>query len=81
MTTETLQQLPATSAASQTFSPLELENRSAIPTAPAAYYLSRKNQTLRMWACLENGPIRPVRINKRLFWNVAQIRKLLAGGA
>jgi hypothetical protein len=30
---------------------------------------------------LENGPIRPVRINGRLAWPVAAIRALLEGGA
>lgn len=63
------------------FPPLEQETRSAIPTAPAAYYLSRKDQTLRAWACLENGPLRPIRINGRLAWPVAAIRALLEGGS
>ncbi len=67
--------------AANEFPPLELETRSAIPTDAAAYHLNRKGQTLRAWACLENGPIRPVRINGRLAWPVAAIRELLAGGA
>lgn len=62
------------------FPPLELETRTAIPTDVAAYHLNRKCQTLRAWACLENGAIRPVRINGRLAWNVADIKALLAGG-
>lgn len=62
------------------FTPLELETRTAIPTAEAAHHLNRKCQTLRAWACLENGAIRPVRINGRLAWKVADIRNLLAGG-
>lgn len=65
----------------QYFPPLEQETRSAIPTDAAAYHCNRKPQTLRAWACLENGPIRPVRINGRLAWPVAAIRKLLEGGA
>lgn len=59
---------------------LDLDTRTAIPTAAAAYHLSRKDQTLRAWACLENGPIRPIRINGRLAWRVADIRALLEGG-
>lgn len=74
----TEQQLQKVAAA---FTPLEQETRSAIPTADAAYHLNRKDQTLRAWACLENGPIRPVRINGRLAWPVAAIRELLEGGA
>lgn len=75
MTVEALQQLL------KQFPPLDQEPRSHIPTPPAAYYLGRKDQTLRAWACLENGPIRPVRINGRLAWPVAQIRALLSGEA
>ncbi len=30
---------------------------------------------------LENGALRPVRICGRLAWNVAEIKKLLSGGA
>ena len=63
--------------APQQFTPLELEHRPAVDTAAAAYYLSRRPQTLRGWACLENGPLRPRRINGRLHWVTADIRHLL----
>lgn len=65
----------------QNFTPLELETRTAIPTDAAAHHLSRKPQTLRSWACLENGALKPIRINGRLAWPVAAIRALLEGGA
>lgn len=61
----------------QQFPKLELVDRPTVPTAPAAYYLNRQQQTLRGWACLDNGPIRPIRINGRLAWPVAEIRRLL----
>lgn len=61
--------------------PLHLETRTAITTAEAAFHLNRKVQTLRTWACFENGAIRPVRINGRLAWKVADIRTLLNGGS
>ena len=64
-----------------TYCPLELETRPTVPTDAAAYYLNRQPQTLRAWACLENGALRPVRISGRLAWNVSQIRALLEGGA
>ncbi len=51
-----------------------------LPTNEAAMIMNRRPQTLRKWACLENGPIRPVRINGRLAWKVADIRTLLNGG-
>ena len=61
----------------QKFPPLELVHRPTVPTEQAAYYLNRRPQTLRGWACMENGALRPVRINGRLAWNVAQIRSVL----
>ena len=71
----------ATSAAHSlpVYPPLEQVTRPTVPTDAAAYYLNRQPQTLRAWACLENGPIRPIRINGRLAWPVAAIRALLNG--
>ena len=63
------------------FTKLELVTRPTFTTEEAAYYLNRKPQTLRAWACLENGALRPIRINGRLAWPVADIRKLLNGEA
>lgn len=62
------------------FTPLEQVTRPTVTTAEAAYYLNREPQTLRAWACLENGPLRPVRICARLAWPVADIRNLLNVG-
>ena len=62
------------------FQPLEEETRSHVNTACAAYHLTRQPQTMRAWACLENGPIRPSRIKGRLAWSVADIKHLLSGG-
>lgn len=59
------------------FPPLELEDRPAVDTAAAAHYLNRRPQTLRGWACHEDGPLRPLRINGRLAWPVAELRRLL----
>ena len=67
--------------ANQTFTPLEQVTRPTVPTDQAAYYLNRQPQTLRAWACLENGALRPVRISGRLAWPVADIKRLLSGGA
>jgi hypothetical protein len=52
-----------------------------LPTKEAAEALNRAPQTLRKWACYENSPIRPIRINGRLAWRVADIERLLNGGA
>ena len=61
----------------QQFPPLEQVTRPTVPTGQAAYYLNRRSQTLRGWACLENGPIRPIRINGRLAWPVADLKRVL----
>ncbi len=61
------------------FTPLYQEARSHVETACAGFHLNREDQTMRSWACLENGPIRPIRINGRLAWNVAEIKSLLKG--
>ena len=63
----------------QQFPPLDAVTSPAVNTASAAYYLNRKPQTLRVWACREDGPIRPVRINGRLAWRVADIRRVMEG--
>ena len=56
---------------------LERETRTAVDTETAAFHLSRKPQTLRLWACMENGPLRPLRVHGRLAWPTAEIRRLL----
>ena len=67
----------------QQFPPLELVNRPTVPTGQAAYYLMRRPQTLRGWACAEDAPggLRPVRINGRLGWPVAGIKAALGVAA
>lgn len=50
-----------------------------LPTNEAAAAINRRPQTLRRWACLEDGPIRPIRINGRLAWKVSDLTALLEG--
>jgi hypothetical protein len=57
--------------------PLEQETRSVLPTCEAARHLNRAEQTMRLWACYDSGPIRPIRINGRLAWPVADLRSVL----
>jgi hypothetical protein len=52
-----------------------------LPTIQAAAAINRRPQTLRRWACLEDGPIRPIRINGRLAWRVSDLQALLNGSA
>lgn len=65
------------STTSPTLVPLSRESRAALPTSEAAGHLNRSQQTLRLWACKENGPIRPVRVHGRLAWRTDDIRRVL----
>jgi len=67
----------ARAAPAPSFISLEFETRAAVDTETAAYHLSREPQTLRVWACKENGPIRPLRVHGRLAWPVAELRRVL----
>jgi hypothetical protein len=67
MTTATPKQFPA----------LESVTRPTVDTASAAYYLNRKQQTLRCWSIYGEGPVRPIRINGRLAWPVSELRRVL----
>lgn len=73
----------AADAATQTFEcpagfiPLDQETRTHVPTNVLCHHLSRKEQTARGWACHENGPLLPIRVNGRLAWAVADIRRIL----
>lgn len=58
------------------FTPLELETRVHLTTREAAFHLNRAEQTLRIWA-MRGTPIKPVRVNGRLGWPVAELKKLL----
>jgi hypothetical protein len=60
-------------------SPDQSNDRRIVSTDEAALLLNRKPQTLRKWACLENGPIRPVRIYGRLGWPLEKINQLTSG--
>lgn len=59
------------------YPPLHEETRPTVPTNQAAYYLNRKPQTLRGWACKKDGPIQPIHIGVHLAWRLADIRTLL----
>jgi hypothetical protein len=56
---------------------LAREQRTQVDTARAAFYLGRKPQTMRVCASAETGPVRPIRVNGRLAWPVAEIRAVL----
>jgi len=57
--------------------PLEAVGKPNLTTEETAYYTNRTPKTLRSWACYENGPIRPLRINGRLAWPVSEVKRIL----
>lgn len=61
------------------YPPLNLETRPRIPTEQAAYYLNRRPQTLRWWACYDMLPpgLDVKRINGRLAWSADSLREVL----
>jgi len=55
-----------------------------LTTMEAAAALKRRPATLRLWACRGDGPISPIRLNRRggpLLWREADILALLSGDA
>ena len=61
------------------YPPLTSESRITVDTATAAFHLNRRPQTMRKWACQGDGPLRPVRINGRLAWPVADLIRVQQG--
>ncbi len=57
--------------------PLAQETRANLPTNEAARHFNRAEQTLRLWAMREDGPVRPIRICGRLAWPVADMKRVL----
>lgn len=61
----------------KTYQPLEFVTSTTLPTADTAYHLNRAADTIRWWAATGKGPIQPRRVNGRLAWPVADIKRLL----
>lgn len=57
--------------------PLAQETRAALPTHEAAAQLNRAEQTLRLWAMRGDGAVNPIRVNGRLAWPVAELKRVL----
>lgn len=57
--------------------PLDQLNRPTVTTEEAAFYLNRKPQTLRAHASRDTGVVKPLRINGRLAYSVADLRRVL----
>lgn len=58
--------------------PLDQETRPTVGTTAAAHYLNLLPRTLHHWAMESyKSPIKPIRVNGRLHWPVAELRRLL----
>ena len=60
----------------QQFPPLELVTKPLLVTKELCHYANIAEQTAWVWACKESGPVRPVRIGRRLGWPTAAVKKL-----
>ena len=60
----------------KSYLPLEQVTKPNLTTDEASYYLDRKPQTLRIWACYKNGPIQPRNINGRSAWSTKEVKEL-----
>ena len=65
-----------TTRKSDGFPDIRTESRTHVPTNIAAHWLGRRPQTLREWS-MTNRHIIVHRVNGKLAWPVADIRKLL----
>ncbi len=78
---QTMREAAAPQKFTAQYLPLELVNKPNLTTAECAFYLNRRPQTLRGWACLENGPLRPARIGGLLAWSTATVKALAGIGS
>lgn len=51
------------------------EDRLLLSTRETARLLGYSEQTLRVWALYENGPINPIRYGRTLRWSKAEVYK------
>ena len=58
------------------YQPLELVTRPVLTTKELCHYANIAEQTAWAWACKESGPVRPIRIGRRLGWPTAAVKKL-----
>lgn len=58
---------------------LRKELPEVVNTFVAAKLLHLHPDTIRRWACIDSGPIRPIKIGRELLWRVSDIGKVLSG--
>jgi hypothetical protein len=71
---------PRHGTAAEQYPAIGLVTRPTVDTAAAAFYLNRRPQTLREWA-MTGKVIKPLRVNGRLAWPVADIMRVMGVAA
>ena len=65
------------SAALETrYAPLEMVTKPLLTTGELCHYANIRPQTAWVWACKESGPVRPIRIGRRLGWPTKAVKQL-----
>lgn len=58
------------------YPPLELVTKPNLTTKEFCHYANLALQTAWLYACKETGPVRPIRIGRRLNWPTAAVKQL-----
>ena len=58
------------------FPPLETVTKPNLTTKEFCHYTNLAEQTAWLYACKELGPIRPIRIGRKLNWPTIEVKKL-----
>lgn len=75
-TTEHSDGIRRAAIAPQQFPPLESVTRPNLTTQELCHYANIRPQTAWVWACKESGPVRPIRIGRRLGWPTKDVQRL-----
>ena len=61
------------------FPPLEQQSKPLLTTKEYCYYLNFAEQTAWIHACKQTGPVRPVKVGRKLGWPTAAVKALCLG--
>jgi hypothetical protein len=70
------QPAPEGKAVGQEYPPLEQVTKPNLTTKEFCFYANLAEQTAWIYACKESGPIRPIRIGRRLNWPTKAVKQL-----
>lgn len=76
MPTKTTPQSVINATAADCFPPLETVTKPNLTTKEFCFYTNLAEQTAWLYACKESGPVRPIRIGRRLNWPTQAVKQL-----